>query len=637
MKRSFRRGPRGSRVALFAALAMTAALPAQAQIQRTFVNLGFEQPDLGTTACVGFFVGPQQVTGWNTTHSVQFAGGCGVTANPASGRVIELWANGTLGTPSRAGKQHAELNAFEASRIYQNICLTKDEVIGWRLSHRGRNSNSDPDVMSFGINAENSTATAVTSEVARIGTTANGTDRVNTGGAAIPSSASQGTITIGGTSGGWRDYSGSFTYSGATGVQQFGFAAVSSSGGISLGNFLDEIQIVLRPYIEFDAANYTVREGQTSGLPRLRVTGTVPSGGIVVPVTITGGTATQNADYSVSSGSGTTINVSIPAGTYDSANFDLPIAVIDDTVIEDNETVTFEAQADRDKYTLASTTVCSTTATGQIRSTLTIVDNDVDLRVTKQVDTAAPAPGGTVRFTVDFLNNTARPTVGDTTAHNATATLADAVPAGLTFTSWTCAASGGAVCPAASGTGAISAAAATLPAGNAAAGGRLTYTIDAKVADGRCAAATNTATVRANAPLAEGATAQAGFVTPAPGGNADNSASVAVDPVCVTLSLKKDDASATYTPGGQANYVLNACNPSGPDAAVGASISDNLPRGATLRGTWSCASVSGGGSCPASGGAVGDASVLVTGVQLPVGACIAVTVPVRFSASPGDY
>ena len=92
---------------------------------------------------------------------------------------------------------------------------------------------------------DNSTATAVTSPIAQIGTTNNGTDRVDTAG--TPSSASQGTLSIGASSNGWRDYSGSFTYTGTSGVQQVGFAAVSSSGGISLGNFLDEIQITLRP------------------------------------------------------------------------------------------------------------------------------------------------------------------------------------------------------------------------------------------------------------------------------------------------------------------------------------------------------------------------------------------------------
>lgn len=619
---------------LAAALALAAALPAQAQVQRTFVNLGFEQPDLGTGACVGYFAGPQQVTGWNTTHPSRATGGCGIVANPANGPIIELWGNSFNGTPARAGKQHAELNADQASRIYQNICLTTGDVIGWRLSHRGRDSASTPDVMSFGINASGSNGVGVTSEIARIGTTNNGTDRVDTGG--TPSSATQGTLSIGGTANGWRDYSGSFTYSGATGVQQVGFAAVSSSGGISLGNFLDEIQVTLRPYIEFDAANYTVREGQSAGLPRLRVIGTVPAGGIVVPVRITGGTATQGSDYTVSSGSGTTINVAIPAGTYDNTTFDLPIAVVDDAVIEDNETVTFTAQASANDYTLTSTTRCVTGATGQTTATLTIVDNDVDVLTTKQVDNATPAPGGTARFTVTFRNNTARPTVGDATAHDATVNIADAVPTGLTFTSWTCTPIGNATCPAASGTGAISASA-TLPAGNAVAGAGLTYVIDATVGASQCAAVTNTATIQATAPFAEGASAQAGFVTPAPGGNANNSASASVDPVCVSLSLSKNDGSATYTPGGSADYLLRACNANGPDAAAGASVSDALPRGVSLRSAWACRSVSGGGSCPASGGAAGDTSVAVANLQLPVGACVEITVPVNFSANPGAY
>ncbi|MFK3650580.1 Calx-beta domain-containing protein [Lysobacter enzymogenes] len=639
MKKFLQRGPRGPRPVWFtalAALALAAAAPAQAQVQRTFVNLGFEQPDLGTGACVGFFAGPQQVTGWNTTHPSRAAGGCGITANPASGPIVELWGNSFNNTPARAGKQHAELNADQASRIYQNICLTNGEVIGWRLSHRGRNSPSVPDVMSFGINASGSTATAVSSEIAQIGTTNNGTDRVNTGGAAIPSSATQGTISIGSTVNGWRDYSGSFTYNGGTGVQQVGFAAVSSSGGISLGNFLDEIQITLRPYVEFDAGNYSVREGQSAGLPRLRVIGTVPSGGIVVPVRITGGTATQGSDYTVAGGSGTTVNVSIPAGTYDNATFDLPITVIDDAVIEDNETVTLQAQSDANAYTLTSTTTCSTNAPAQTSATLTILDNDVDVLTTKQVDNAAPAPGGTVRYTVTFRNNTARTTVGDTSMHDATVNLADAVPAGLTFTSWTCTPIGSATCPAASGSGAISATA-TLPAGNAAAGAGLTYVIDAKVGASQCAAVANTSTIQANAPVAEGTSAQAGFVTPAPGGSANNSASASIDPVCVSLSLSKSDGSATYTPGNPADYVLRACNANGPDAAAGASVSDALPRGVSLRAGWTCRGVSGGGSCPAGGGNAGDTNVAVTGLQLPVGACVEITVPVVFAATPGAY
>ncbi|ALN86916.1 conserved repeat domain protein [Lysobacter capsici] len=630
---STRRTPHGRRRFGLLALMALAAMPAQAQVQRTFVNLGFEEPNLGTTACVGFFAGPQQVTGWNTTHPSGVTGGCGVVGNPASGPLIELWGNSFGSVPARAGKQHAELNASQASRIFQNICLTNGEVISWRLSHRGRNSATTPDVMSFGINAIASTAVAVDSQIARIGTTNNGSDRVDTAGTA--SSATQGTLTIGATSNGWRDYSGSFTYAGGSGVQQVGFAADSSSGGISLGNFLDEIQITLRPYIEFVATNVATREGQAAVLPQLRIIGTVPAGGIVVPVRITGGTATLGTDFTVTSGSGNTVNVAIAAGTYDNASFALPVAIVDDAVIENNETVVFTVQPDPTNFTLTSTTTCSAAA-GQTVATLTISDNDVDLTTTKSVANAAPAPGGSAQFTVTYRNNTARPTVGDTTAHDVIASLSDAVPAGLTFTSWTCTASGGATCPAASGTGAIGGNA-NLPAGNGAAGGSLSYTINATLGAGQCAAIANVSTIAANAPLAEGSSAQSGFVTPAPGGNADNRASASVDAVCVSLSLSKNDSNVSYTPGGLATYRLRACNTDGPDAANGATVSDNLPAGATLSGPWTCASAGGGGSCSASGGAAGGTSVQISGAVLPVGACIEVDVPVRFSANPADY
>ncbi|QWP77819.1 DUF11 domain-containing protein [Lysobacter sp. K5869] len=619
---------------LLAAALAAASFAAPAQVQRTFVNLGFEAPNMVTAACVGFYVGPQQVTGWNTTETNQTAGGCGVTPNPTSGPVLELWNNGALGVLARTGKQHAELNAFTASRVFQNVCMTNGEVINWRLSHRGRDSATVPDVMDFGINASGSTSSAITTPVARIGTTNNGTDRINVGGS--PSFASLGTLTIGGTVNGWRDYSGTFTYSGTSGVQQLGFAAVSSAlGNISSGNFLDEIQVTLTPYLEFDPTTYTVREGTPGTLPQLRVIGTVPAGGITVPIQITGGTATVGSDYTVDNGTSTQVNVVIPAGTYDNQTFPIPITIVDDNVIEDNETVTFTVQPAPGSYTLSSTSTC--TAAAQVNATMTILDNDVDLATTKTVGNATPTPGGNTQFTVDFFNNTSRPTVADTTAHDASVNLADAVPTGLTFTSWTCAASGGATCPAGSGSGAIGGIA-TLPAGAAgSAGGRLTYTITATLGAGQCAAIANTATISARAPVAEGASAQSGFNTPAPGGNANNSASASVDAVCAALSLRKSDNATSYTPGTSGTYVLTACN-AGPDAANGATIADTLPNGVRLSGAWSCAGNGPvPGTCPAGGGAIGDSSVSVAGVNLPNNACVAVSVPVTFSANPADY
>ncbi|MBN7136860.1 hypothetical protein A7A76_19140 [Lysobacter enzymogenes] len=108
--------------------------------------------------------------------------------------------------------------------------------------------------------------------------------------------------------------------------------------------------------------------------------------------------------------------------------------------------------------------------------------------------------------------------------------------------------------------------------------------------------------------------------------------------VNVSLSLVKSEqpASTTYTPGNGSTYTLRACNASGPAAANGATLNDPLPNGARLSAAWTC-SGTGGGTCPASGGAAGDAAVAIAGVVLPVGACVNVLVPVTFNPNPGSY
>jgi uncharacterized repeat protein (TIGR01451 family) len=109
-------------------------------------------------------------------------------------------------------------------------------------------------------------------------------------------------------------------------------------------------------------------------------------------------------------------------------------------------------------------------------------------------------------------------------------------------------------------------------------------------------------------------------------------------PVTADLAIAKSEVggATAFTPGATSTYTLQACNTAGPDAATGATINDPLPNGVTLTGPWSC-SGSGGGTCPASGGAVGGNTVAVAGINLPVGACVNVSVPVRFSADPGNY
>ncbi|SFK49937.1 Calx-beta domain-containing protein [Lysobacter sp. cf310] len=611
-------------------LAVAAAVfapDASAQVQRTFVNLGFEQPVLTGSNC--FLILPVGlVPGWATDHPSNLAtGSCslaGVTNGASINGPVEIWRGPAFSSvPPRAGDQHAELNAYTPSRLSQTICLTNGERVDWRLSHRGRNSNVTPDVMNFNIDSTANTVAVLSST-----TVAGG----------IPVCVDSGSVdniscTVAAGGNGWADYSGSFNWNGTSGNHNFGFQAV---GGGAAGNFLDDIQVTLRPYLEFDPVSYTTREAQAvPSLPTIRITGTVPAGGITVLVNITGGTATTGGDYLINGGN---VNVTIPAGTYDDNRFPIPITIIDDGVIENNETVLVQVLPNAAAYTLASTTSCGS-ATVQNTATLTILDNDVDLRTTKtNSGNATPPAGGTTQFTVAYTNNTAKPTVGDTTAHDAIATITDAVPAGLTFTSWTCAGSNGGVCSAASGSGAISGSA-TLPAGTGGvAGGTVTYTINATLGTAQCAVLTNNASIATNAPLGEGVAAQVGFTTPVPGGSANNSASATVDPMCADLTITKTQPGnvTTYTPGDIATYTIQACNPTGPDGANGATINDALPSGVSLTGPWACVG-SGGGSCPATGGTLGDTAVAIAGVNLPVNACVDVTVNVRFSPNANAY
>lgn len=609
-----------------AVAAAVCAPDASAQVQRTFVNLGFEQPVLTGSSC--FLILPVAlVPGWATDHPSNLAtGSCslaGVTNGATINGPVEIWRGPAFSSvPPRAGNQHAELNAYTASRLSQTICLTNGERVDWRLSHRGRNSNVTPDIMNFNIDSTTNTVAVLSST-----TVAGGVPVCLDSGSVDNISC---TVAAGGN--GWADYSGSFNWNGSSGNHNFGFQAVGGGGS---GNFLDDIQVTLRPYLEFDPVTYSTREGQAvPSLPTIRITGTVPAGGISVLVNITGGTATAGSDYST----GANTNVFIPAGTYDDNRFPIPITITDDNAIEDNETVLVQVLPNAAAYTLASTTTCGS-ATVQNTASLTIIDNDVDLLTTKTVSgNATPPAGGTTQFTVTYRNNTARPTVGDLTAHDAIATLSDPVPAGLTFTSWTCAGSNGGVCPAASGSGAISGNA-TLPAGpGGGAGGFVTFTVNATLGATQCTVVSNSASIATNTPMAEGLAAQAGYTTPTPGGPANNSASAAVDPMCADLTITKTQPGnvTTYTPGDIATYTIQACNPTGPDGANGATINDPLPNGVTLTGPWACVG-SGGGSCPASGGSLGDTAVAIAGVNLPVNACVDVTVNVRFSPNASAY
>ena len=101
------------------------------------------------------------------------------------------------------------------------------------------------------------------------------------------------------------------------------------------------------------------------------------------------------------------------------------------------------------------------------------------------------------------------------------------------------------------------------------------------------------------------------------------------------VSVSKTDNQGSYTPGGSASYVITVSN-AGPDAVSGVVVNDTLPDGARLSAPWTCTATGAGSSCPASGGAQGDAAITLS-VSLDATGTATITVPVTFSADPTAY
>ncbi|WP_165782458.1 DUF11 domain-containing protein [Solilutibacter silvestris] len=100
------------------------------------------------------------------------------------------------------------------------------------------------------------------------------------------------------------------------------------------------------------------------------------------------------------------------------------------------------------------------------------------------------------------------------------------------------------------------------------------------------------------------------------------------------LQISKSDGSGTYTPGGNATYVITVSN-AGPDAVTGATVNDSLPNGMSLSGPWTCSATAGACSA-ASGGSAGGKTVTLN-VDLTAGGQATISVPVTFSTNPAAY
>lgn len=288
------------------------------------------------TAC-WYLVPENLVPGWNVVDAM-------TTSTDIINDNVEFWNSGFNGVPAQSGNQFIELNADRESPVFFEICMFAGETLTWSLWHRGR---SGTDVMSLSV-----------TDAANVNLFSQNLSTDNTA---------------------WVNYTGMVTNTGPNGPVRFTFRPVSTaSGSPTIGNFIDNIQVLgLRPLVEFANASYSAVESTVSP-PRLLVNGTIPVGGATVTLTTTGGTATGGGtDYSYN----TTVN--IPAGNYDgtlATSIPITLSIVEDALVEvGGETINFSIVSATNPL-LVNDANCG----GSIQNSTVynIIDNDLPLPIT---------------------------------------------------------------------------------------------------------------------------------------------------------------------------------------------------------------------------------------------------------------
>ena len=348
---------------------------AQAAIQRGFVNLGFEEPQISTGSPCRASIGDHLIPGWITDHpldeqNVSCPPGYSGPSYSGDARLVEVWrgprqlSSGQGDIAARSGIQFAELNAEALSKLTQDICLIQGEQVEWRFSHNGRNSS--PDSMIFSVGSQ---------DVVRARTSRTGSGAVQNcySGTCNPAQSQQMT-TSGRTR--WADYSGSFIYNAATGDSVVGFE--SAGGSSTNGNFLDDIQLVLKPVVEFQSQQYRNTEGATAATNmQVVIIGAVPAGGLTLDFQVSPtSTAAIGVDYWIDGGTNTNFSVTVPEGEYEEYIVDIPVTVRDENAqIDDEKWFELNLIENSDDYNLVSSQSCG--ASGNALSRFTVLDSPV--------------------------------------------------------------------------------------------------------------------------------------------------------------------------------------------------------------------------------------------------------------------
>lgn len=211
----------------------TAADTNKVTIQRSFVNLSFNQPVLSNDTTNQF--AETAVEGWLTTHP-----------NP---KQIEIWrGRGAAATSytnwntvnnSPVANQYAELNASARSALYQTVCLFKDEEFSWNFRHAARSSTNEQTTFYIGKVSADRFSFNASQTIGASQTVTNLFEWKNAN-----STGAKAKVNV------------------ASGIYQFIFDATKFGSNATLGNFIDDIQLGLKPAVEFSAASGRFYEGE---------------------------------------------------------------------------------------------------------------------------------------------------------------------------------------------------------------------------------------------------------------------------------------------------------------------------------------------------------------------------------------
>ncbi|MEV4853068.1 MULTISPECIES: DUF7507 domain-containing protein [unclassified Microbacterium] len=561
--------------------------PTQCAGSLALANGSFEQPAF--TAGVSI-VNADVVPGWSTT---------------ATDNQVEIWRSpgNPRGYAAAQGSQFAELNATQASMLYQDVATTPGQTLYWSLKHRGREGT---DTMRVMIGVPGGTLTNVS------GSLADGTAA-------------------------WGTHTGSYTVPAGQTTTRFGFQAVSTAtGNQSVGNLLDDISFGTGPCLIStktvanltrggttaeigDTLRYTVTTRNDGGNPALQSVSTdvLPAGIDFVPGSIrlvsgagagalTDATGDDRGEYAAGSrtvrvrlgeGGTATTGGSISAGTVTSYTFDAKVrADAAATTIVNEARVAFREP------------VTNLDRTSVTQETLTPVNPAADLAVTKTLDTTPLVAGRPATFTIGVTNNGPQTGTG--------VTVTDAVPAGFANvqavpSSGTCTVTGTITC--------------ALPDLAVGASATITVTGDVSPSFTPGAALTNTATVsgsRFDANLANNTATASGTLT-------------AVADVSVTKTFDP----ATPVAGQNVTYTLTTQN-AGPSEARNVRLNDPLDpettfvSAATQQGT--CTVANSILDCGIGTLAPGQTVVTTVVVQIAAGASAVVQNSVAVTSSTPD-